>query len=55
MLGNVESILKSYGINYQVLIDNVEEAIKEENTPLTVQMQTELEGRKGLRLLLQSY
>lgn len=53
MLGNVESILKDYGIKYEVLIDDVQEAIEEENMPLSTAMQDELEGRKGLRLLLQ--
>lgn len=52
MLGNVKSILKSFGIKYDVLIDDVQEAIEEENIPLPAQVQAELEGRKGLRLLL---
>lgn len=55
MLGNVESILKNCGIKYQILIDDVQEAIEEENVPLSMQMQIELEGRKGLRLSLQLY
>lgn len=52
MLGNVDSILKNCGIKYQVLITDVQEAIEEENMPLTEQMQVDLEGRKGLRLSL---
>jgi len=52
MLSDVKSILKNCGIEYQVLIDDVQEAIEKENTPLSVEMQAELEGRKGLRLLL---
>lgn len=55
MLGNIDSILKNCGIKYQILIDDVQEAIEEENVPLTMQMQIELEGRKGLRLSLQLY
>lgn len=52
MLGNVKSILTNFNVNYEVLIDDVEQAIKEENVPLSIEMQTELEGRKGLRLSL---
>jgi len=52
MLSDVKSILKNCGIEYQVLIDDVQEAIEKENTPLSEEMQAELEGRKGLRLLL---
>ncbi|XP_071576058.1 carboxypeptidase B isoform X2 [Temnothorax nylanderi] len=55
MLDNVESILKDCGINYQVLIDDVQEAIEEENTPLSMEMQEELEGRKGHRMEWTSY
>jgi hypothetical protein len=51
MLGNVKSTLAYSKINYDVLIDNVEKAIEEENVPLSVEMQAELAGRKGLRLL----
>lgn len=50
MLDNVKSTLAYSKINYDVLIDNVEKAIAEENVPLTMEMQAELEGRKGLRL-----
>lgn len=53
MLDHVELILKSSEIEYEVLIDNVQEAINKENTPLTQQMQIDLAGRKGLKLLLQ--
>jgi len=53
MVENIESLFKSYGVKYQILIDDVEQAIKEENPPLSPEAQEELEGRKGLRLLLQ--
>ncbi|XP_028045069.1 carboxypeptidase B-like [Monomorium pharaonis] len=55
MLGNVKSILTHNNINYDVLIDNVEKAIKEENPPLSIEMQAELEGRKGHRMEWSSY
>lgn len=53
MVENIESLFKSYGVKYQILIDDVEQAIKEENPPLSPEVEEELEGRKGLRLLLQ--
>ncbi|XP_011880856.1 PREDICTED: carboxypeptidase B-like [Vollenhovia emeryi] len=55
MLSNVESILKNCGIKYQVLIDDVQEAIEDENVPLTVEMAADLEGRKGHRMEWTSY
>lgn len=55
MVKNIESLFKSYGVKYEILIDDVEQAIKEENPPLTPEAEEELEGRKGLSLLLQLY
>lgn len=55
MVENIESLFRSYGVKYEILIDDVEQAIKEENPPLSPEAQEELEGRKGLRFLLQLY
>lgn len=51
MVENIESLFKSYGVKYQILINDVEQAIKEENPPLSPEAQEELDGRKGLLLL----
>lgn len=50
MLEHVESVFKNAGLHYDVLIDDVQQAIKDENPPLSPEVQDELEGRKGLRL-----
>ncbi|GAB1860577.1 Carboxypeptidase B [Camponotus japonicus] len=55
MVENIESLFKSYGIKYQILIDDVEQAIKEENPPLSPEAQEELEGRKGHRMEWTTY
>ncbi|CAL1685712.1 unnamed protein product [Lasius platythorax] len=47
MVKNIESLFKSYGVKYEILIDDVEQAIKEENPPLTPEAEEELEGRKA--------
>lgn len=53
MVENIESLFRSNGVKYDILINDVEQAIKEENPPLSPEAQEELEGRKGLTLLLQ--
>ncbi|XP_070517045.1 carboxypeptidase B isoform X2 [Cardiocondyla obscurior] len=55
MIGNVDSILKNCGIKYEVLINDVQDAIDDENMPLSMQMQAELEGRNGHRMEWSSY
>ncbi|EFN61709.1 Carboxypeptidase B [Camponotus floridanus] len=55
MVENIESLFKSYGVKYQILIDDVEQAIKEENPPLSPEAQEELEGRKGHRMEWTTY
>lgn len=52
MLEHVESIFHENGLSYKVLIDDVQQAINEENPPLSPDIQQELEGRKGLTFLL---
>jgi len=52
MLDHVETIVKSSGMSYEVLIDDVQEAIDQENPTLSQSAQEELEGRKGLIFLL---
>lgn len=54
MLDYVESLFKSAAIKYDVLINDVQQAIKEENPPLSPEAQEELEGRKGLRCFANS-
>ncbi|XP_072767309.1 LOW QUALITY PROTEIN: carboxypeptidase B [Anoplolepis gracilipes] len=55
MVENIGSLFRSYGIKYDVLIDDVEEAIKEENPPLSPEAEEELEGRKGHRMEWTTY
>jgi len=52
MLGDVKSIFKNFGLRYEVLIDDLQQAIDEENSPLSPEAEEELEGRKGLTFLL---
>lgn len=52
MLGNVKSIFNNFGLRYEVLIDDLQQAINEENSPLSPEAEEELEGRKGLTFLL---
>lgn len=52
MLGHVDSVFKGAGLEYEILINDVQEAIKEENPALSPDAQEELEGRKGLGFLL---
>jgi len=52
MLDHVDTIVKSSGMSYEVLIDDVQEAIDQENPTLSQSAQEELEGRKGLIFLL---
>lgn len=49
MFEHVESIFRVAGLRYEVLIDDLQQAIKEENPPLSPDVQEELEGRKGLK------
>ncbi|XP_029671098.1 carboxypeptidase B-like isoform X2 [Formica exsecta] len=55
MVENIESLFRSYGVKYEILIDDVEQAIKEENPPLSPEAQEELEGRKGHRMEWTTY
>ncbi|KAL6429927.1 hypothetical protein ACFW04_007640 [Cataglyphis niger] len=47
MVENIESLFRSNGVKYDILINDVEQAIKEENPPLSPEAQEELEGRKA--------
>lgn len=49
MVEYVESVFKCAGVQYDVIINDVQQAIKEENPPLSPEAQEELEGRKGSR------
>lgn len=55
MVDNIGQLFETYNLRYEILIDDVERAIKEENPPLSQEAQEELEGRKGLSFLLQLY
>ncbi|EFN75265.1 carboxypeptidase B [Harpegnathos saltator] len=55
MLEHVESVFRNAGLNYDVLINDVQQAIKEENPPLSPDAQEELEGRKGHKMEWTSY
>ncbi|XP_011630691.2 LOW QUALITY PROTEIN: carboxypeptidase B-like [Pogonomyrmex barbatus] len=55
MFNDIRSILENHRIKFIILIDDVQEAIANENTPLTMLAQEELEGRKGHRMEWTSY
>ncbi|XP_012230102.1 carboxypeptidase B isoform X2 [Linepithema humile] len=55
MLRNVRSIFKNLGLRHEVLIDDLQQAINEENSPLSPEAEEELEGRKGHRMEWTSY
>lgn len=47
MLGHVESVFRNAGLRYDILINDVQQAVNAENPPLSPDVQEELEGRKG--------
>lgn len=52
MLEHVETVFRNAGLEYDILINDVQQAIKDENPPLSPDVQEELQGRKGLSLSL---
>ncbi|XP_032683426.1 carboxypeptidase B-like [Odontomachus brunneus] len=55
MLKHVGNVLRNAGLEYDILINDVQQAIKDENPSLSPDVQEELEGRKGHRMEWTSY
>lgn len=47
MLRDIKHLFKNLSVKYDVLLNNVQQAINEENPSLSTAVLDELEGRKG--------